>query len=318
MTGPEQAVRTDRDLAVDIAMGVYNGARFLPAQLESLAAQSHGRWRLICSDDGSGDDSLSRVGAFADRVPQEVQIRRGPGRGFAANYMAMIAAHEGGAALAFADQDDVWLPDKLARGVAALAAVDPEVPTLYCGRRFLWDEDSGTRRATPVAGRAPSFRNALIENIAPGNTILLNPAAARLARVAAARTGDVFAHDWWLYLLISGSGGRVIFDAGAPGLLYRQHGGNLIGGGAGLRAQAGRKWQVLQGAFGERLRGNLAAMAAVEDLLTPENRRVLRAFAAARSAGLLPRLTGLARVAPYRQSRLGSFGFWGAVLLGRV
>jgi hypothetical protein len=169
-----------------------------------------------------------------------------------------------------------------------------------------------------MATRPPGFRNALIENIATGNSILLNPPAARLARGAAQRTGSVFAHDWWLYLLITGAGGNVAFDPGAPSLLYRQHEGNVIGGGQTASAQIGRKIKVLQGAFSDRIKGNLAAMEAVRDLLTPENQSVLDAFAQARNAPLPTRLTALRKIGPYRQTTLGNIGFWGAASLGRI
>lgn len=310
------------DPPVTILMGLYNGAAHLGPQLQSLADQTDPAWRLVVSDDGSTDGSAADVAAFGAHVPQDVHLIKGPRRGFAANYMAMIAALEPAPGLiAFADQDDVWLPDKLARArahLAHLAETEPDIPALYCARRWIWQAARDSRQATPLPRRAPAFRNALIENIAPGNTLVLNPAAARLARAAAARTGDVFAHDWWLYLLITGAGGRVIVDHGPPCLLYRQHGDNAIGGQTGAAAQIRRKLKVLQGAFRDRLAGNLAAMLAIEDLLTPENAHIARRFAAARQAALPARLTGLAGVAPYRQTSAGTLGFWGAALLGRV
>lgn len=304
---------------ITLLMGVYNGADMLAAQLHSFADQSDPNWRLICSDDGSRDGSGDVIARFGADVPQEVRQIAGPGRGFAANYMSLIAGLEPDCGpVGFADQDDVWLPEKLARARSALAACPPQRPALYCARRYLWQEETDHRTATPPARQAPSFRNALIENIAPGNTVVLNAAAARLARQVAGRTGDVFAHDWWLYLLITGVGGQVIFDAGPPYLLYRQHRTNAIGGGAGLRAQLGRKFKVLRGAFADRVEGNLAAMRAVEDLLTPENAQSLHQFETARRARLPARLSGLRQVGPYRQTWLGSFGFWGAALFGRV
>lgn len=310
---------TDGDQQVTILMGVYSGAEVLPAQLASIADQTHEDWSLVCSDDGPDDGGPAQIRAFAQEQRQNVHLSRGPGAGFSANYMAMIRELPSDIGMvSFADQDDVWMPDKLARGVAMLRDVPEGTPALYCARRMLWDPNRDSRQPTAPYLRAPSFRNALIENIAPGNTVVLNAAAARLARAAARRTGAVFAHDWWLYLLITGAGGVVLADPGPPCLLYRQHGANVIGGGEGARAQVRRKWQVLRGAFGERMRGNLEAMQAVSDLLTPEARAQVRTFAEARDAGVLSRMAGLARVAPYRQTRLASCGFWGAALLGRV
>jgi glycosyltransferase involved in cell wall biosynthesis len=299
-------------------MGVYNGAAHLPAQLDSIAAQSHTRWRLTCSDDGSRDASRDVIGAFAADVPQEVTLATGPQAGFSANFMSMIAAlPEAPGLVAICDQDDVWLEAKLARAVTHLAAVPGDVPALYCSRVIHWAPDAGRRitgRGTP---RPAAFRNALIENIAQGNTIVLNNAAAALAAGAARRTGPVFAHDWWLYLLTSGAGGRVIFDD-TPGLLYRQHGGNAIGSGTGLISQIRRKAGVLRGDYAARLAGNVAAMQAVRDLLAPEAATGLDQFAAARRAGPSGRITGLRRAGVYRQAMLSNVSFWIGALLGRV
>ena len=208
---------------VTILMGVRNGAAHLPAQLDSIAAQTYDNWQLICSDDGSSDDTRSIVQRFADDHPGRVTLRDGPQVGFSANFMKMVADLPSDTDfVSFADQDDIWEPDKIARGLALLNDTNA-TPTLYCVRCWYWYPTTDRRVASVMPTRPTGFRNALIENIATGNSILLNPAAARLARDAAARTVSVFAHDWWLYLLISGVGGQVVFDTGAPSLLYRQH-----------------------------------------------------------------------------------------------
>ena len=303
---------------VTILMGVRNGAAHLPAQLDSIAAQTHDNWQLICSDDGSSDDTRSIVQRFADDHPGRVTLRDGPQVGFSANFMKMVADLPSDTDfVSFADQDDIWEPDKIARGLALLNDTNA-VPTLYCVRCWYWYPTTDRRVASVMPTRPPGFRNALIENIATGNSILLNPAAARLARDAAARTVSVFAHDWWLYLLISGVGGQVVFDTGAPSLLYRQHDDNAIGGGQTASAQVQRKIKVLKGAFSDRIKSNLAAMETVYDLLTPENKSLLDAFAKARTAGLLTRISALRQIGPYRQTTLGNLGFWGAASLGRI
>ncbi len=303
---------------VTLLMGLRNGAAHLPDQLQSIAAQTHSDWHLRCSDDGSDDGTSALVDGFARDHPRKVELVAGPGQGFAENFMSLIRALPDPAGpVAFADQDDIWLPGKLAR---ALVMLEPagDVATLYCGRRTLWYPEPDRRVATPRLVRPFTFRNALVENVAPGNTIMLNAAAARLACEAALRTESVFAHDWWLYLLITGAGGQVIFDNRDPLILYRQHSGSVIGGGQGVSGQIRRKVLVLRGALAERMISNLAAINAVRDLLTPENRVLLDRFAAARKAPLFDRLAGLRQVAPYRQTALSSVGFWGAASLGYI
>ena len=63
---------------VAIVMAVKDGARHLPEQLASIAAQSHADWSLHVSDDGSDDDSLAILQAFADQTPARVTIAEGP------------------------------------------------------------------------------------------------------------------------------------------------------------------------------------------------------------------------------------------------
>ena len=299
-------------------MGVRNGATHLPAQLASISAQTHSNWSLVCSDDGSSDATRDIIQTFAQDHPDRVILNDGPQQGFSANFMSLIAGLPMDAGfVSLADQDDIWEPDKIARGLTHQPSSD-DIPTLYSMRCWYWYPASGRRQASRLPTRPPGFRNALIENIATGNTILLNPAAARLARAAALRTGGVFAHDWWLYLLITGIGGNIAFDPGPPGLLYRQHEDNAIGGGQTATAQVQRKIKVLQGAFADRIKGNLAAMDSIRDLLTPENQTLLDGFAQARAAGLWTRLWTLRQIAPYRQTAMGNLGFWGAASLGRI
>lgn len=298
---------------VEIVMGVCDGAAHLPAQLESLSAQTHTDWSLLASDDSKGAQSAELIEAFAGRVPQKVQLVRGPQQGFAANYLHLLRKARPGH-VALADQDDVWLPQKLSR---ALGLLPDDRPALYCARSFYWD-GRARRRPSPRNLRPPGFRNALIENVAPGNTIVLNPAAADLARAAAGRITTVFAHDWLLYLLISGAGGAVIVDNGPPVLLYRQHEANQIGSGQGALAQIRRKSAVLAGAFKTRLTSNIDALQACRDFLTEENKSILDRFDAMRAQNLPGRMAALKGLGLYRQGALASVGFWGAALIGRV
>ena len=201
---------------VAVLMGCRDGARFLPEQLASIAAQSHRRWRLFASDDGSTDATRAILADFAAAHPGRVEIREGPRRGFAANYLALAgdpAIRAGW--YAFADQDDVWHPERLARGIARLAALPGAGPRLYGGRTVLIDEGGRETGRSPRFRTPPGFGNALVQSIAGGNTMLFDPATKEL--LERARPETVVAHDWWIYILVSGAGGR-------GGLRPRAHG----------------------------------------------------------------------------------------------
>jgi glycosyltransferase involved in cell wall biosynthesis len=293
---------------VAILMGTCNGARYLAAQLATIAAQSHRDWRLVVGDDGSTDATRAILEGFAAAHGGRVELREGPRRGFAANFLALAGDPSVRADFyAFADQDDLWHEDRLARGIARLAPLGPARPALYGGRTRLIDEGGRACGLSPRFRAPPGFANALVQSIAGGNTMLFNAAAKRLFE--ATRGVRVVAHDWWAYQLVSGAGGEVVYDP-EPMVAYRQHAGNLIGGNQGVRARGTRLRQLLAGRMAEWTDLNLAALEAAAPLLTPEARAKAGLLRQARGRGLLARIALLRRLALYRQTRAGTLSLW--------
>ena len=111
---------------ITVLMATRNGARFLGEQLDSLERQSFADWRLMVSDDGSDDGTWAMLETFLGRIGADrASLFRGPEMGATANFLSLIARtgpQDG--CVAFCDQDDIWLPDKLARAAEALAGAD--------------------------------------------------------------------------------------------------------------------------------------------------------------------------------------------------
>jgi glycosyltransferase involved in cell wall biosynthesis len=294
---------------VAILMGTWNGARFLGEQLATIAAQSHRDWRLVVSDDGSTDDTRAVLAAFAAGAGAgRVEVRDGPRAGFAANFLTLAGDPAIRADFyAFADQDDLWHADRLARGLARLGGLPPGVPALAGGRTTLVDEAGRPVGVSPEFRAPPSFANALVQSIAGGNTMLFNARAKRLFE--AVPDVAVVAHDWWAYQLVSGAGGTVVYDP-EPFVAYRQHGANLIGGNQGFRARGARLRMLLAGRMAEWTDTNLAALERARALLTPEAAAKVALLREARGRRLLPRLALLRRLALYRQTRAGTASLW--------
>nr|WP_255434827.1 glycosyltransferase family 2 protein [Paracoccus sp. MC1862] len=300
---------------VTVLMALYQGERFLREQLDSIAAQRV-RWRLVVGDDGSTDAGPQILRAFAGEWGGRVAVRTGPGKGAAGNFLALLAGlpTEPGF-VALADQDDVWHSDKLARALRALDGADG--PALYCSRVEIRDETLRPLGLSRLPVRLPSFRHALVQNLVPGNTAVLNPAGAALARRAAIGAAGVVMHDWWLYQLVTGVGGRVIHDS-APSLMYRQHGRNVVGANDGPLARLASLTRMLRGLHRDWSHANLREMQRLQDWLTPENRCVLDRFAALNGPSPLCRLQAMRRGGFYRQGRLSQATLWVAAALGRV
>jgi hypothetical protein len=182
-----------------ILLATRNGAAFIQEQLESYRTQTYGNWELLVSDDGSTDDSIKIIEEFAKQVPQRVMVRRGPQMGFWQNFVSLVRSDEiDGDLFAYSDQDDVWFPEKLARAVSWFEVVPTDQPGLYFTRTELIEAGGAPIGFSPLFVRAPSFQNALVQNIGGGNTMVFNR-AARLALRATPADVALVSHDWWTY-----------------------------------------------------------------------------------------------------------------------
>lgn len=304
---------------IAILLGMFNGAAFLGEQLESLARQTHANWFLSIRDDASRDDCVSVARAFARTMPgRDIRIATGAHRGFARNFLSLLADCDPGAdAAAFCDQDDVWDPSKLSRALDRLGELPPGVPGLYCGRTTIVDRALKPIGASPRFTRPPSFRNALVQNIAGGNTMVMNRAALDRLRPAARYAGPLPAHDWWVYQIITGAGGVVIYDP-VPTVFYRQHGRNLIGANRGQVARLRRIAALASGQLQRWSDQNLTALTAARDILTPGNRAILEEFRALRMRPVSERLGRLWALGLHRQTRGGTAALWMAAAAGRL
>ena len=307
--------RASASLGVTVLLALHQGEAHLGAQLASIAAQEGGAPALLISDDGSSDGGPEIARRHGARLIE------GPRRGAAANFLHLLrSVGPGTPFVSLSDQDDVWLPDKTARALAALAAVPDGVPAVHCGRTSICDAQGRVLRRSVLHPRPPSFANALVQSLAGGNTMTLNRAALDLARAAseeAEAAGGVVVHDWWIYQIVSGAGGSMIYDP-EPLLLYRQHGANAIGENTTTRALARRAAMVVGGRFREWSEVNLRALGASRHRLTPEARATLDGFAALRRAPAHRRLAMLRRLGLHRQTRVGDAALRVAAVLGRL
>lgn len=302
---------------VAILMCTKDGAVFLDEQLGSIADQSHTTWSLFVSDDGSTDETREILRRFADSHAQKTTVRTGPGKGVCANFLSLAADPTIDADyFAFSDQDDIWYKNKLERALAWLATVPADVPALYCGRTELVTSDEQSYGFSPLITRPIAFRNAIIQSLGGGNTMMFNKAAKRLLETVGKL--EVVLHDWWMYQLVSAVGGAIHYDP-QPTLKYRQHPGNLIGSNLGWGARFVRIRMMLKGRFSDWNAMNIAALQRVPaHLIKPQNIQVLQLFAKARTAPLLKRLYYLKRSGVYRQRLIGNIGLLVATLLKRI
>jgi glycosyltransferase involved in cell wall biosynthesis len=304
-------------LRVAILMCTKNGEAFIDDQLKSIADQTHEDWILVVSDDGSSDETLSKIKKFAADYPQKTTIKSGPRRGVSANFLSLANDPTIDADyFAFSDQDDIWHPDKLRRSLDWLVTVPPGTPGMYCGRTELITIDRRSCGCSPLFSRAPTFQNALVQNLAGGNTMLFNRAAKRILEKAA--TTEVVLHDWWVYQLISAAGGVIRYDP-RPMLKYRQHQDNVVGSNLGWRARFTRLRLIINGRLHRWNAVNIGALQKLPTaLLQPKNQEILALFVKARCNSLPKRLYYLRQSGVYRQTLLGNLALFAATILKRI
>jgi hypothetical protein len=264
---------------VILLLSTYNGETYLVQQLESLLTQTHENWVLYWRDDGSTDRTVAIMEDFAAGAGQGRCVcidpsgqRSGPTTSFLTLLAAAAENLAASDAIAFVDQDDVWLPEKLARGLAALKAIPSDEPALYCARQILVDAALHRIGLSVRAPRGGAFPAALTQNIATGCTVILNRSAAAL--VARSRPSPSTLHDWWCYLLITAAGGRVVQDE-EPVVLYRQHATNAVGAPASTLRRGIAALRRGPRQFMTVLRQHVAALAAQPELLSPKARDIV-------------------------------------------
>lgn len=302
---------------IAILLCVYNGEKYLKQQLDSFASQLHQNWILHISIDAADDQSGLIINQFQELYPSKVFLYQGPKKGYVANFMSLICNNEIEAEFyAFADQDDIWLPNKLTKALSFLDSQAADLPALYCARTKLIDNDGREIGYSPLFLKKPSFKNALVQNIAGGNTMMLNKKARNLIAIAG-NDHVIVSHDWWVYQLVSGAGGVVFYDLDTT-ILYRQHGENLIGSSLGVGAQISRLRAMLHGRFKKWTDDNVTALQSIDYLFSPSNQKTLALFAKSRKRSFFPRILGLKKSGIYRQTMLSNFVLLIAACVGKV
>jgi len=219
---------------ISIALCTYNGARFLGAQLESIALQTRLPDELIVCDDCSTDGTLELVEKFAAKAPFRVSFSKNEVQlGVTKNFERAISKCTGDI-IFLCDQDDYWLPEKLSR-VALPLALDERIGLVFSNamvtdsvlnqfgytmwetvglntkRRLKLNSDKALSvliRRCVVTGATLAFRSNLREHIVP------IPSACF--------------HDAWIACVAAARSRIVVIDM--PLIMYRQHDANVIGG----------------------------------------------------------------------------------------
>ena len=259
--------------AIVVLLATRNGEKWIDQQMASILDQQGVRVRVVALDDESTDGSVGWLDALAARDHRVTRLGTESASGSsAANFFRLITRAEvaDDELIAFADQDDVWMPGKLARQVRIInengvVGVSSNVTSFTPdGRRTLIRKDHPQRRF-----------DYLLQSPGPGSTFLITRRLLDLVRQQLRERPEVAAridyHDSYMYVVARARQWRWFIDP-EPTVDYRQHQHNVIGANVGVGSAVarlrliGQRWHRQQaiamcelaiGIAGEPLRADL-------------------------------------------------------------
>lgn len=220
---------------IEILLATYNGERFLREQIDSILAQDYRNWRVLARDDGSNDNTVQILEEYAARLPDRFRVLPASARtGHPKwNFLRLMEA-SASEYVCFADQDDVWLPQKLTLTMQAMSRLEARHGK-GCPLLAFTDLRVVNERLETMADSLWKFHclnprqinhlaRLIGQNVVTGSTAMVNRPVIDLAL---RMPDEAHMHDSWVALIASA------FGAGEPvpvqTVLYRQHSENMLG-----------------------------------------------------------------------------------------
>lgn len=210
-------IRREKEAKIVVLMSTYNGEAYIQEQLESILSQTYSDVKIYVRDDDSKDHSLEILRQYEKE--NKIVLLKGKNKGFIGSFFSLLKECEDAEYYAWCDQDDIWLPDKLARAVELLKKEAEEIPVLYFSDYDYYDQNMNFQKHGLDHKRGPSFANSLMDCISLGFNSVFNDKARKmmLEKLPEHSCG----HDWWTYMVCAAFG-KVIYDRGYVSVKYRR------------------------------------------------------------------------------------------------
>ena len=211
-------------MRVCIILSTYNGKKYVCQQLDSIFQSAEDMdIFLYVRDDGSNDDTIQILEEYGKKNNVEIKIDAGENVGSARSFLLAIRNCPKADYYAFCDQDDVWLPKKIATAVNQIR--DTEKPILWCSDYQVTDANQNVILPSALKQPIQDDVRSMFYNNVPGCTMVFNWALMqkmRMIEISEIRMHDIMAMN---VALITG---EIYFEKN-PFVLYRQHGDNVLG-----------------------------------------------------------------------------------------
>ncbi|BAV09826.1 Glycosyltransferase involved in cell wall bisynthesis [Filimonas lacunae] len=201
---------------VSIIVCTYNGADFVAAQIQSLLQQTYAPLEIIIADDASTDNTRAILNTFAGDSRVQL-IYNDTNKGYTKNF-EQAALQAKGDYLAFCDQDDIWLPEKVEKLVQQI--VQTGVLLSYSDSLLVNEQAQSMNKQLSHMYRMYSgsdTRGFVFSNVVWGHAMLVNKQLLQKAFPIP----TPIPHDIWLAVVAAANSG--IAYVNEPLTLYRQH-----------------------------------------------------------------------------------------------
>ncbi|HFU4501800.1 TPA: glycosyltransferase family 2 protein [Streptococcus suis] len=266
-------------MKVNILMSTYNGQQFLAEQIRSIQDQTYTDWTLLVRDDGSSDKTREILQDFAsqDSRIRLIDVEETENLGVIKSFHRLVH-YEQADYYFFSDQDDVWLPDKLAVSLQEAQSYPTDQPLMVYMDLTVVDQDLQVMTESMIRSQSHHANTQLVqeltENTVTGGVSMINHSLASLWT----KTEDIIMHDWYLALLASAFGKLVFIDK--AGELYRQHADNVLG--ARTLSKRLKKWirpHLLFRVYWDLIKNSQKQASLLLELpLSPSDRELVEAF----------------------------------------
>ena len=268
-------------LDVAVLLAAFNGAQWIDAQITSIIEQKNVNVKIFISVDPSTDDTMVLCQDWASRnssvfVLPSVERFGGAARNFFRIFSEVNFRKFDYVCLA--DQDDIWLSDKLIRAHEMLLKTGADA---YSSNVIAFWQDG--RQHLIEKSQKQARWDFLFEAAGPGCTYVLRKELAcaiqGLLKTRWTEIQQVGLHDWFFYAYARANGYRWFIDDYA-GMFYRQHENNQVGVNKGWQAHLHRARKVLNG-------WGLSQSALIAELVGLGNDPFVRRWSNGSRAGLL-------------------------------
>lgn len=193
---------------VAILLSTYNGEKYLREQIDSILNQTYDNFELIVRDDGSKDSTVEIVKEYMEKS-DKITLLVGKNLGFIKSFFELLK-HSDADYFSFADQDDIWLPNKIELAVNSLNKLDDTKPNMAFSNVDYYDTEMNFMGNGDSKDKKPYFLNSLYECINQGMTMVINKTARDY--IIKNIPEKCFFHDWWTYMICTAFGNVVQDD----------------------------------------------------------------------------------------------------------